>query len=336
MSTQPTTPKSGFQGFNVPPALSWRNPQETGLLLAESLGIFVVLSSPLTLRLFLRLSFWLVGLFSLIELVSKHLNGQQQGFIAAAKPSRFLPLNHTVANQAANALSNLLRKIISGVENVLDAKNPVKGLKIAAVCRLVYSLLGIFSVKFLVLFSIVLVFGLPPLYLQFKTQVDDAITELRSQASGHAKKVGDAAYAKAGPQIDFVKKLVGNRGGFPAKANVSPVKDFDGASAKPTAFTSGASTSPAASAASATHAAPSAPVTSKSPSAAPKSTTTGETVSPSKAAGSIPVETKTTTTTHTAQVPEDVFSKFDSVPSLAGNIPIDQDKVNKFVSKNAP
>lgn len=311
MSVETPVPKPGFKGFQVPRVLSWQNPQETGLLLAESLGIFVVLSSPFTLRVFLRLSFWLVGLFSLVEIVSKHLNGQQSGFIGGAKPSRFLPLNDTVANQVASALSKLLHKIISGVEDVLDAKNPIEGLKIAGVCRLLYFLLGLFSVKCLVLVSIVLAFGLPPLYLQFKPQVDEAITELHSKADVHAKKVGDAAYAKAGPQIDFAKKLLGKRGGFPAKANVSPVTDFEGASAKPTAYTSGASTTPSAA--------------EPSPSA-----------SSSSNGGTVPVETKTTTTTHTAQVPEDVFAKFDSVPSLAGNIPIDQKKVNEFVSKNAP
>lgn len=332
-NSQPATKKAHFSGFQVPYILSWKNPYETGTLLAETLGIFAVFSSTLSLRVFLKLASTIIGLFSIVEWGSRAISGQRQGLILNYKPSRFLPLSDSVVNDVANYVSYAFRRVIFGIEHLVDARKPVCGLQLAAGLYVAYFFLGIFSLKTLVLASIIIAFGLPPLYLEYKTEVDDAINEYHAKAHQQAKVLGDKIYEKVGPQIEQVRKIVGPRGGFPGSANVSPIRDVPTAAAKPTAYTSTASTSQS----------------SAAPTHSSKSETSGPThYAATPSTGSVPVtyesittsspnSTTTTTTAHSTSAADaaDVLKTYDSVPTLVGTVPVDQKKVNAILAEKA-
>lgn len=353
-STHAATPQvpagHKFGGFKVPYILSWRNPYETGVLLAEVLGLFVMFSSTLTLRWFLRAAFWIVGAASFVEWGSRTVSGQKQGLVTAYQPSRFLPLSDSVVNDVASYVSYVFRRVIFGIQHVLDARDPEKGFKLAGLFYVLYVFLGLLKLRTLLLTAIVLSFSLPPLYLQFKTEVDDVITKVQAHVHEHLKQLHAKAHAKAGPQIDYVKKLVGPRGGFPGTANASPVGETPTAAAKPTAYTSGSSTSGSGATSSARDSSAHNTGFSSGPSLdSTLGTPSGSHFGSPSASGPISGleatadktpfgshESKSGAQTGSAKsgVHDDAFKNFDSVPTLAGNVPIDHEKLSHALAED--
>lgn len=358
-TTLPTEKKSHFSGFQVPHILSWKNPYETGSLLAEALGIFLVLSSTFSLRFFLKIFSTVIGLFSVVEWGSRAISGQRKGLILNYRPSRFLPLSDSFVQDLTNYLTYSIRRVTHSIEGLVDAREPFHGLQLAGLLYATYVFLGLFSLKTLVLLSILFAFGLPPLYLQFKAQIDEIVSELLSKAHKQTKVLHDKIDEKAGPQISQVKKLFGSRGGFPGTATVNPIGEVPTAAAQPTAYTSSAAhpestaTSRATPATSANNAAtPFASfgsadaVKSAATSHTPETTTVHAPETAAKAAGvaGAPIYEKTTTTTSpdantttttkttTTTVPADEFKNFSTVPTLVGNVPIDQEKLSAALS----
>lgn len=350
-STIPTAKKSHFAGFQVPHILSWKNPYETGSLLAEALGIFIVLSSTFSLRFFLKIFSSVIGLFSIVEWGSRAISGQRKGLILNYRPSRFLPLSDSFVHDLTNYLTYSIRRVTHSIEGLVDAREPFHGLQLAALLYATYVLLGLFSLKTLVLLTIVFAFGLPPLYLQFKSQIDELISDLLSKAHKQSKVLHDKIDEKAGPQISQVKKLFGSRGGFPGTAAVNPIGEVPTAAAQPTAFTSSAA-HPESSATSrsvpsaSSHSAATPYASFGSADAVKDAATTHTPETASKAAGvaGTPIYEKTTTTTSpenstttttkttTTTVPADEFKNFSTVPTLVGNVPIDQEKLEAALS----
>ena len=295
-ATEPVTDtsKPTFPGFYVPPILSWRNPTETGILLAETLGLFLVLSSPLSLRLFLKFSAYLIGLLSLVELGSRSVSGKPKGLVTSYQPSRFLPFTDSFVHDVANYVAHIFSRATFGIQHLLDARDPSKGLKLAGAFYVTYILLCLLPLKSLILTAIILTFSLPPLYLQFKPEVDRVVSDLQAKLQEHKKVASDKIYAKAGPHIEKAKKF------FPVAAAVSAPAS---ASTEPT-----------------TTATPAASKDTSSFGAVP-------------ASGAVP-SSVSSSASKVAGNPEDAFKNFDSVPTLAGNIPIDQDKLSATLAAN--
>lgn len=310
-----------FKGFQVPSILTWKNPFETGVLLAETLGLFLVFGSTFTLRYFLRFASSVVGLLSVVEWASRSVSGQRKGLVSTYQPSRFLPLSENVVNDVASYVAYAFRRLTFGIQHLLDARDPAKGLRLAGLLYGSYILLWIFSLKALLLSGIIVAFSVPPLYLQFKPEVDKAISQILAHLHEHAKNASTQIHAKAGPQIEFVKKLVGPRGGFDTTKNVSPIGEVPTAAAKPTQYTSqkpsSLNTSPlATSGLSSSH-------STESPSNAP---TPG--VAHTNPANVVKPVNVNTNPTSANQIPDDLFKSFDTVPTLAGNVPIDHQKLS--------
>lgn len=308
-----------FKGFQTPDILTWKNPYDTGILLAEALGLFIVFGSTLTLRYFLKFASSIVGLLSLTEWASRSVSGQRKGLVSTYQPSRFLPLSEKVVNDVASYVAYAFRRLTFGIQHLIDARDPVKGLKLAGALYGTYILLWIFSLKALLLTSIIVAFSVPPLYLQFKPEVDKIIGQIQAHLHEHAKTVSKHFYAKAGPQIEFVRKLVGPRGGFDTTKNVSPIGDVPTAAAKPTQYTTLKS-----------------PSTKVLPFTASdldlpdlfESRTTPSASGVSNPASTVkPVNVKSNPVT-ASQIPDDMLRAFDSVPTLAGNVPIDHQELS--------
>lgn len=237
--------KNSYKSAKLPSILTWSNPKETGLLLGQLLLLWTVLSSTFTLRLFLRLSYWVVGALSFAEFASRKLQNSKTGVVSSYRPSRFLRIEDKKIDAFAQQVAGSIRKGYSGIEHVVDARDPTKGFSLSAVFWLSYKLLGAFSLKALFLFAIVALFSLPRLYLEFQEPIDNSIEEARKQVSEHVAKGKKLAHEKAGPQIEMVQKLVGthrDRGGFPSNngQGVSPLKEVPGSAAtNPSATTTG-------------------------------------------------------------------------------------------------
>lgn len=301
MSASTTTTKSTFSGFYVPPILSWQNPASTGIVLAETLGLFLVFSSPLTLRYFLKYSAYLVGLLSLAEIGSRTVSGKPTGLVSSYRPSRFVPINDKFVNDVASYVAHIISRATFGIQHLLDARDPVKGLKLAAAFYTVSVFLSFLPLKSLVLTSIVLAFSLPPLYLQFKPEVDEAVEKLAAKFHEQTKVAQTKFHEKAGPHLEKVKKFLPQSGAVKA-STATTVPSTSTSTTVPSTST----TAPAAAATS-------------------TSTSTFGAVPTSSTAD---VKTTVTSTAASVKAPaDDTFKTFDSVPSLAGNIPIDHEKL---------
>lgn len=213
------------------------------MLFVQLLLVWVVFSSTLTLRLFLRLSYWAVGLLSAVEYATRKLNGSKSGLVANYRPSRFLRIEDKNIDAFAQHVASGIRRAYGGIEHVVDARNPTKGFGIAAAFWLTYKLLGAFSLKSLFLIAIIGAFAVPRLYLEFQQPIDNALGQGCHHVHQQLAKGKKLAYEKAGPQIEMVQKLIGthrDRGGFPSHngKGVAPLKEVPGSAADTSATSS--------------------------------------------------------------------------------------------------
>lgn len=278
-----------FTGINVPYILTWKNPYETGVALAKALVAFTIFVK-ITPQLFLKYFFIVIGSLSVIEVASKAISGT--GIVSSLQPSRFLFISDYALDDYASCVTCTIRRIASDAVRLIDARSPCYGVRLAATAFFVYQVLKIVSLRNLVFVSIISAFSLPPLYLANKKQVDEAVEHFRIQSCEVVDSVKAKVHEKAGKQIDMVKNVLGPRGGFPGHANPSPVGEVPTAAAKPTEFTQ-------------------------------KSAGQDEEVASSGAS------VKTSATTPSAAELKDITSQFDSVPTLAGNVPINHAKLNE-------
>lgn len=211
-----------FKGFSVPPILTWENPYATGSLLAQAVGLWVVFSSTFTLRVALRAFYWIVGVLSVVEAVSRKFNNSKHGIVSDYRPSRFLAIDdHTVA-RLSTSVSRAIKMVIEGIQTVLDAECPASGLALAAGAWLLRLLVGVISLKTVTLIAILFAFGLPPVYLQFKGPIDASIKQSIDLAHVKALELRKLIEQKLGPYFQFLHKLPGS-GPRPSRQHINPV-----------------------------------------------------------------------------------------------------------------
>lgn len=317
MSTPETTKPSAdkkFTGLEFPYALTWKNPYETGVLLTKVLVGFAI-AAKLTPQLFFRLFYLTVGALSLAEAATKLVTGT--GVVSTLQPSRFLFLSDYEIDDYASCVTCAVRRATAVSLSLVDARDPWKGLQLSFGAYFVYQLLKVFSLRNLVFVLIIGAFSLPPLYLALKTEIDDTVEHLRVQALEGVDAASTKLHEKAGKQIDFVKNLLGPRGGFPGHANPSPVGEVPTAAAKPTEFTAtSADATPAANAASTT-----------TPSATELKDITAHFDSVPTLVGNVPVDhAKLNASIDAGKAESDARAAaagFDTVPTLVGNVPVD-------------
>ena len=309
-----TTEKSccKFEGFKVPYILTWKNPYETGVLLAKILVIFAI-GIKMTPRCFFKLFFYSIGSLSALEAISKAVTGT--GIVSSMQPSRFLFLSDYMVDDFASHLSCVFRRLTVGFMHLIDARNPCQGIRLSAAAFVIYILLGVFSVRNLIFTIIISAFSLPPLYIANKEIIDQGINQTIAQAHELTRSISTKVHEKAGKQIDCVKNLVGPilgpRGGFPGHANVSPIGEVPTAAAKPTEHTS-----------------------TKTPTTEELKDLTKDYDSVPTLVGNVSLN-KEKSTDVTAEDLKELTNKYDSVPTLSGNVPIDHTKLNATIDAGA-
>lgn len=355
--TTATTGTYRFTGFTVPDVLTWRDVNKTGVLAGEAIGAWVVLSSTWSLRLFLRLSSYALFFLAIGEYATRILYGSKTGLVASYRPSRFLPDDRQLQH-LASTLASQFRGVLTKAGLLVDSRTPSLNIKVAVASYFSYLILGLIPLRILALLAILLTFSVPVAYLQFKPQVDQVITQLLSSAHAHKAKACKLAHDKAGPQINFVKKLAGSRqrGGFPSQGQPNPSYGSGSSTGAATGTTTGASTGHSTG-----HSSGNAYASSTAPLSTGSSSSATHSSGPSIPAGapattsreyatgaqpSIPAPQGSTTAPDasfgtssnlsgagTSTLPKE-FEQFDSVPTLAGNVSLDKAKIEQFASEN--
>ncbi|ANB12195.1 Rtn1p [Sugiyamaella lignohabitans] len=235
----------------LPPVLTWENPVRSGTVLAEILGVLIVLRYANLVRLALRFTYIAIGVTGAAEFATRHLYGSSTGFVSSYRPSRFIHLNQASIEKYASCATKAVVHSVNDAKRLLDAEDLSLSLGSFITVFVLYVLTGFLSISTLLIISAVALFAVPPIYLQFQTEIDDLLAHFHKQAHEHYKNAHGQVMNAAGPHLDVAKKhfnnvasAVGiNRGGFPVGSTGSK-QDIPTKPAEPVDVPGGAAITP--------------------------------------------------------------------------------------------
>jgi len=260
------------------------------------------------LRLTLRLSYWFIGVTGIVELATRYFYGGKSGLVSQYQPSRFITVSQSSIEKYTSRAIRYLSEGLSDVRKVFDAEDLSLSLVAFVSVYISYYLTAFLSFSTLLFIAVISAFTIPPLYLQFQTEIDDVVAYVSKEACNGYKEVHKQVKSAAGPHLDAAKTQLENaaaavgykRGGFPATpadkkaAPVADPSEIPGPAAE---------TAPSG-------------VTSATPTKAPKLSDNGK-------VNSVDPDSHTPKYPKVSDAAADDVASYTSVPTLIGNVSLD-------------
>lgn len=193
------------------PLLTWKNPVETGKVLASIVVVLVVLKTVNVIPVFFYTLAGSLALSAVVEYVSVLVTGT--GIVSKYRPTKatFGPcFKENVLPQLASAV-NLGEHI---VQVTVFSVDPVATLKTAGVAYILYKVTSWFSIFTIVATSVALAFSVPYIYSTYQKEIDSAVTEYSSLAQDKADEYYKLAHKKAAPYANQFVEKTGPVGSF--------------------------------------------------------------------------------------------------------------------------
>lgn len=191
----------------IPKVLTWQNPVQSGTLLAEILGVLLIIRYGNLLRTGLRALYWAIGLTGAAEFVTRHALGR--GAVSSNRPSRYIRLNEAALEKYTSRLIRTLNGALTEVKSLLDAECLADSAIAFVAVVFLYILTAFVSVSAIFIFVTIAAFSLPKLYLTFQKEADEIINAIQEHLHHHAKNVQSQVHAVAGPHLETARKHIG-------------------------------------------------------------------------------------------------------------------------------
>ncbi|OWB54065.1 hypothetical protein B5S27_g5692 [[Candida] boidinii] len=191
--------------------LTWKDPIISGRIFGALIGSLLFIKFFNIFTVFFYTSAVALAVSAIAEYTGKVATGT--GFITRFRPATVECLGKSVDTYAAHIVT-VLKKFETEFQNLIYSANISNTLKAAGYSYILYKLTTWFSIWTLVFTSVLVAFTVPPIYLKYQTEIDDAVVTYCKVAQDKAAEYQKIASEKATPYLKQAEIKLGPVGSF--------------------------------------------------------------------------------------------------------------------------
>ncbi|KAK9479631.1 putative reticulon-like protein RtnA [Lipomyces japonicus] len=210
--------------------LTWKNPIYTGSVFAGSIVALVLVKYVDVLKLVLNAAYLAFGTGVLIELSGRSIK-RSPGFVSSFIGGKYFTLSKDSVDPLIAEGLTLLNFVLVEIQRIAFVENVPLTISAFIISYFTYFLVRYISLWTLVSAAIIFAFSLPPLYLQFQTEIDAQVAKVEKIVEEQAKVAQTKADQYLGQATKVARQYVndalekvGYQTAHPVTTKQSPVE----------------------------------------------------------------------------------------------------------------